>query len=109
MQRRDKAKGKRKRCGLQLFRIGKPVRRTAGTLSLIHISPYDWISRDKEVVARYAQDAKCTFIFTASAFHELMAILRAVNRPQWAQKVDKRLPVALFAGDADPVLSLIHI
>ena len=32
-----------------------------------------------------------------------MAILRAVNRPQWAQKVDKRLPVALFAGDADPV------
>ena len=66
-------------------------------------TPYDWISRDKEVVARYAQDAKCTFIFTASAFHELMAILRAVNRPQWAQKVDKRLPVALFAGDADPV------
>ena len=66
-------------------------------------TPYDSISRDKEVVARYAQDAKCTFIFTASAFHELMAILRAVNRPQWAQKVDKRLPVALFAGDADPV------
>ncbi len=26
-----KPKGKRKRCGLQLFRIGKPVRRTAGT------------------------------------------------------------------------------
>ena len=55
-------------------------------------TPYDWISRDKEVVARYAQDAKCTFIFTASAFHELMAILRAVNRPQWAQKVGSVCP-----------------
>ena len=66
-------------------------------------TPYDWISRDKEVVARYAQDAKCTFIFfTASAFHELMAILRAVNRsPMGRRRWIKRLPVALFAGDAD--------
>lgn len=67
------------------------------------ISPYDWISRDQDIVARYAADPKCTFVFTASAFHELMAILRTVNRPDWAQKVDQKLPVALFAGDMDPV------
>ncbi len=57
-------------------------------------TPYDWISRDAQIVAKYAADEKCTFIFTASAFHDLMTILRAVS---------KTLPVALFAGDMDPV------
>ncbi len=66
-------------------------------------TPYDWISRDEEIVAKYAKDPKCTFIFTASAFHDLMSVLRDVNRPQWARKVPKDLPVALFAGDMDPV------
>ena len=28
---------------------------------------------------------------------------RDVNRKQWAQKIDPRLPVALFSGDMDPV------
>lgn len=66
-------------------------------------TPYDWISRDEEIVAKYARDPKCTFIFTASAFHDLMSVLRDVNRPQWAQKMRRDLPVALFAGDMDPV------
>lgn len=66
-------------------------------------TPYDWISRDKAIVAAYAQDPKCTFRFTASAFHELMAVLRTVNRPEWAGKLCKNLPIWLFSGDADPV------
>ncbi len=39
-------------------------------------TPYDWISRDAQIVAKYAADEKCTFIFTASAFHDLMTILQ---------------------------------
>ena len=66
-------------------------------------TPYDWISRDQEIVAKYAADEKCTFIFTASAFHDLMTILRAVSSPKWASGIAKTLPVALFAGDMDPV------
>lgn len=66
-------------------------------------TPYDWISRDAQIVAKYAADAKCTFVFTASAFHDLMTILRAVSSPKWAAGVAKNLPVALFAGDMDPV------
>lgn len=67
------------------------------------VTQYDWITRDADIVAAYAQDKKCTFVFTVSAFHELMQILKAVNTPQWAQKLDKRLPVMLFSGDMDPV------
>lgn len=66
-------------------------------------TPYDWISRDAQIVAKYAADEKCTFIFTASAFHDLMTILRAVSSPEWASGIAKTLPVALFAGDMDPV------
>jgi alpha-beta hydrolase superfamily lysophospholipase len=66
-------------------------------------TPYDWITRDAQIVAKYAADEKCTFIFTAAAFHDLMTILRAVSRPEWAGAFPKALPVALFAGDMDPV------
>ena len=66
-------------------------------------TPYDWITRDNKIVRAYAADPKCTFVFTVSAFHELMCMMRDVNQPQWAQKVDKRLPVSLFSGAMDPV------
>ena len=66
-------------------------------------TPYDWISRDKEIVAAYAQDPKCTFIFTVSAFHELMAILRDVSSPAWAARLKKSTPVLMISGDMDPV------
>lgn len=66
-------------------------------------TPYDWISRDQEVVARYAKDPKCTFVFTVSGFHDLMNVLQQVSGEDWAQKLPKQLPVFLLAGDADPV------
>ena len=66
-------------------------------------TPYDWISRDEAIVDAYARDAKCTFVFTVSAFHEMLSTLRAVSGAQWAQKLPKDLPVGLFSGDMDPV------
>jgi len=66
-------------------------------------TPFDWISRDKEVVARYNADPKCNFVFTVGAFHELFWVLRQVNRPQWYRRVPRGLPIRLFSGDADPV------
>lgn len=64
---------------------------------------YDWISRDKEIVATYAKDDKCTFMFTVSAFNDLMKTLNTVNLPTWAPRIDKNLPVFIFSGDMDPV------
>lgn len=66
-------------------------------------TPYDWITSDARIVRSYAADSRCTFVFTVSAFHELMSVLDAVNKPAWAEKVDKQLPVLLFSGDMDPV------
>lgn len=66
-------------------------------------TPYDWIARDRSIVRAYAADPKCTFVFTVSAFHELMCMTRDVNKKDWARKVDRHLPVALFSGAMDPV------
>lgn len=66
-------------------------------------TPYDWITRDEKIVQAYAADPKCTFVFTVSAFHELMCMTYDVNKQEWADRVDKHLPVALFSGLMDPV------
>lgn len=66
-------------------------------------TPYDWLSRDEEIVQKYAADPKCTFIFTLNGFHEMMKTLKEVNKKDWGARVPKNLPVLLFSGDADPV------
>ena len=66
-------------------------------------TPYDWISSDAEIVARYARDPKCTFIFTVNGFHEMLSVLKEVSSPKWAQRLDPHTPVYLFSGDKDPV------
>lgn len=64
---------------------------------------YDWISRDDEIVMRYANDPLCTFVFTAMGFHELFALLKDVSSPRWAEKLDAEKPLFVLAGEADPV------
>lgn len=66
-------------------------------------TPYDWITRDEEIVAAYAKDPRCTFIFTVNAFYEMFRTLRAVSSERWAQRLKKTTPVLMFSGDQDPV------
>jgi alpha-beta hydrolase superfamily lysophospholipase len=66
-------------------------------------TPYDWISRDEEVVAAYAANPLCTFRFTANGYHELFSVLKEVSGPAWARRINREMPVLIFSGDADPV------
>ena len=66
-------------------------------------TPYDWITRDEEIVRSYAADPRCTFIFTVSAFHDLMTALKNVSSPKWAASLPKDLPILVISGDMDPV------
>ena len=63
----------------------------------------EWVTSDPEMLAAYVADPKCSFTFTVSAYHELMRVLRAVNRKGWAGTLPKDLPIYLFAGREDPV------
>ncbi|MFV0353011.1 MAG: alpha/beta fold hydrolase [Oscillospiraceae bacterium] len=66
-------------------------------------TPYDWISRDDAIVAQYAKDPLCTFVFTVMGFYELFGALKEVSSPAWAAKLDKDKPLFMLAGDKDPV------
>ena len=66
-------------------------------------TPYDWISRDTDIVDIYAADPRCTFRFTANGYHELLSILQKVSSPDWAVGIRKDMPVLMISGDADPV------
>lgn len=66
-------------------------------------TPYDWISRDADIVAGYARDKYCAFQFTANGFGQLFAALRDVSGPRWAAAIPKNMPVMIVSGDADPV------
>ena len=66
-------------------------------------SPFAWLSRDTEAVAAYEADPLCGFIFTLSAYGDLMTLLDRVNRREWAERVPRGLAVYLFSGAEDPV------
>ncbi len=63
----------------------------------------EWVTGDPEALAAYVADPKCNFAFTLNGYHELMRVLQAVNRKQWAATLPKDLPVYLFSGEDDPV------
>ena len=66
-------------------------------------TPYDWISRDTAVVDRYAADPQCTYLFTASAFADLLKLCRSISGDAWARKVPKDKPYYILSGSLDPV------
>ena len=66
-------------------------------------SKHDWVTNDLDILEKYKKDEKCTFMFTVSAFHEVMCVLKDVNTQKWANTLDKDKPILMFSGDMDPV------
>ena len=66
-------------------------------------SPFDWISRDKQVVALYQSDEKCNFIFTVTGFRDLFHLMVYANNAKSFRNTPKALPILMLAGDMDPV------
>lgn len=66
-------------------------------------TPFDWLSRDEDVVDRYMHDPQTQFVFTNSAFVDLITLQMRANREEWYAAVPKDLPLCLMSGDADPL------
>lgn len=64
---------------------------------------HDWITRDEAAVDKYLSDEYCTFIFTASAFCDLITLLDTVSLDSWYDAIPNALPIYLISGDMDPV------
>lgn len=66
-------------------------------------TPYDWISKDEAVVAKYAADSRCTFMFTVSGYKDIFETLQRVSTLEWAKNVSQNLSILLVSGAEDPV------
>lgn len=66
-------------------------------------SAFDWLSRDREVVARYEQDPLCGFDATAGLARDMLQGIEMIQKKENLAKMKKDLPVLFLAGDRDPV------
>ncbi len=66
-------------------------------------SKYNWLTKDKSVIQKYAADKLCTFSFTVSAMHDLITLNSVCNKKSWYKEISKILPILLISGVNDPV------
>ncbi len=64
---------------------------------------YEWLTKDREIIEKYAADKYCTFPFTVSAMRDLMTLLKMCNDKKCFKNTKNNLPILLIAGDSDPV------
>lgn len=62
-----------------------------------------WLSTDDTVCKAFEADPLSNFPFTAAGYRDLFTGLSEISSLEWAQRVPKKLPVFLIAGDQDPV------
>lgn len=63
----------------------------------------EWLSRDQEIYAPFADDPKANFIFTNAGFRDLFHLLNSVTGKKWSSRLPKQLPMLFLSGDMDPV------
>ena len=66
-------------------------------------TPYDWLSRDPEVVDRYIADPKCGFVCKCSLYRDMMGGLRFLTSQANINRMNREKPVYFMSGAADPV------
>lgn len=66
-------------------------------------SNYEWLTKDREIIEKYAADKLCTFHFTVSAMHDLITLIKVCNSKKCFRDTKNDLPILLIAGDMDPV------
>ena len=65
-------------------------------------SPYSWLTSDETQRKEIAEDRLCCFVPTARMMYDTFDMLLAVNKDEWAGKIDKKLPILMISGECDP-------
>jgi alpha-beta hydrolase superfamily lysophospholipase len=66
-------------------------------------TPFDWLSRDADEVARYVADPRCGFVLSARSFVDMARGLARYQQREVLARIPHRLPLYLVAGELDPV------
>lgn len=63
----------------------------------------DWLTRDPDIVDKYLNDERCSFMFTVNGYYNLFDIILKVQQDKYTKQMNMNLPISLIAGDKDPV------
>ena len=63
---------------------------------------FEWLSRDRAEVDKYAADPLCGFDCTTDLWVGVLDLLRDIALPERQARVPKKLPVYVFSGAEDP-------
>lgn len=63
----------------------------------------DWLTKDTAIVDWYNSNKYCTFPFTVNGYQTLFEVLTFIQKPENYNKIPKKLPIFMVAGDEDPV------
>jgi len=64
---------------------------------------FDWISRDEKEVDKYLADPFSGMLCSAGFYRELAKLLYHIHQSKEMAKINRNLPVYIFAGSKDPV------
>lgn len=72
-----------------------------------HFTPqttgFEWLTRDKEELAKYLANPYCGRVFPASFYYEFLSTLEYIEDPKNFHKIPLDLPILVVSGDQDPV------
>jgi alpha-beta hydrolase superfamily lysophospholipase len=68
-----------------------------------HRTPYDWLSRDPEMVDKYIADEDSGYVPTAGLFCDMLGGIRFIGQRKNIAKMNRDLPILLVSGSEDPV------
>jgi alpha-beta hydrolase superfamily lysophospholipase len=66
-------------------------------------TPFDWLSRDRDVVDAYIADPLCGFNVNQESYGSLFSVAPRLASPADIARIRRDLPIFVFAGDRDPV------
>jgi alpha-beta hydrolase superfamily lysophospholipase len=66
-------------------------------------TPFDWLSRDTEVVDAFIEDPLCFAELQPAAFASFLAAAPRLSDPKYLRRIPDDLPIYLFSGSEDPV------
>ena len=68
-----------------------------------HRTDYDWGTRDSASVDDYQADEYCGYTFSTAGYKDLAKLVMECNTDEWANRINKDMPVLLISGSMDPV------
>lgn len=67
------------------------------------VNKFGWLTRDDNIVYKFYDDPKCNFIFTISAYCDLIKLFMYATDRKCIEATPKDKPIIIMGGEADPI------